>query len=221
MAKRNNWENVNKKNKCLSHGSCDISDELPVVGTYADMRRYCESRGVNTLLDDSFEYRFPMPKGKDEPHGPKIIVRKFDAVIRRQSDNQGVVNTSSDIEYSLQKSKDKPWAQRNIGRKAGLSTLTAMGDSGIQSNSKKTLGSPAKPYNPTPRIKQLEEELVRLVNFVSLVNVKKSSSGSCKKLLEEIYSILRELIKLDPVKAKSPLNPELQKAYDKLRTVVS
>lgn len=181
MAKRINWDNVNKVNKGLSHGFGCVSDELPAIGSYADMRRYCENQGVNVFSDDAFENRLPKPRGKDEPSGPKIIVKKCSS-----------------------------------------SSFKAKGDSSnFPCSSKKYIKPLTKICNNSLRIKQLEGELVRLVKFISLVNVKKSGSSSCQNLLEKIYCNLEELIKLDPEKAKSPLNPELQKAYDKLRTVVS
>lgn len=180
MAKRINWDSVNKVNKGVLQGFGCIADELPAIGSYADIRRYCHVQGVNVHSDDDFENRLPRPKGKNEPSGPKIIV----------------------IKGKLHSSKAKGDPSNHLD------------------NRRKNVRSLAKTYNNVPKIKLLEEELILLVKLISLVNVKKSGKGSCQNLLKQIYRTLEELIKLDPLKAKSPLSLELQKAYDKLRTVV-
>ena len=44
------------------------SDELPPVGSSADRRA--------DFSDEDFTRRYPKPKGKNDPRGPKIIIRK-------------------------------------------------------------------------------------------------------------------------------------------------
>jgi hypothetical protein len=51
------------------------SDELPPVGSSADIRRCNANRKVD-FSDEDFTKRYPRPKGKNDPCGPKIIIRK-------------------------------------------------------------------------------------------------------------------------------------------------
>ncbi len=151
-------------NKGKTQGTGPLSDNLPSVGSYFAMRRFCLDRGVKTFSYDEFEDRLPKPKGKNEPRGAKIIVRKG--------------------------SESKKSAQ-------------------------------ALPIDEISEVEQLEKELLKLVNSISLVEVKTTKSGKSnyQDLVEQIFHKLEELIKTNPVKAKSPLNSKLQKAYDKLRSV--
>ena len=51
------------------------SDELPPVGSSADRRR-CTTNRKADFSDEDFTRRYPKPKGKNDPRGPKIIIRK-------------------------------------------------------------------------------------------------------------------------------------------------
>lgn len=151
-------------NKGKPQGTGPLSDNLPSVGSYFAMRRYCLDRGVKTFSYDEFEDRLPRPKGKNEPRGAKIIVRKGN--------------------------EPKKSAQ-------------------------------VLPKDDISQVEQLENELISLLKSLEYGETRTIRSGksSYQDLLEQIYHKIEELIKTDPVKAKSPLNSKLQKAYDKLRSL--
>lgn len=173
-------------NKGKPKGTGSLSDNLPEVGSYFAMRRYCLDKGVKTFSYDEFEDRLPRPKGKNEPRGAKIIVRKGSEVKKKESEHAKVPRSSEEI-------LDK-------GRK---STQPVSKDENSQ-------------------VGQLERELLKLLNAMSLAKEKTTKSGisSYQDLLVQIFHKLEELIKIDPAKAKSPLTSELQKAYERLRTSV-
>ncbi|MBU1137542.1 MAG: hypothetical protein KKD01_15305 [Proteobacteria bacterium] len=152
-------------NKGKTQGTGPLADNLPSVGSYYAMRRYCLDRGVKTFSYDEFEDRLPKPKGKNEPRGAKVIVRKGSAL---------------------------------------------------------TKSSQALPEEVLSEVEQLEKQLLKLLGSINLAkaNTTKSGKSSYQDLLAQLYHKLEELIKIDPAKAKSPLNSELQRAYERLRTLV-
>jgi hypothetical protein len=51
------------------------SDELPPVGSSEDRKSFTP-KGKADFTDEDFTKRYPRPKGKNDPRGPKIIIRK-------------------------------------------------------------------------------------------------------------------------------------------------
>ena len=68
-------ENADKVNNKKGSARYFSSDELPPAGSSADIRR-CNANRKADPSDDEFMKRYPRPKGKNDPRGPKIIVRK-------------------------------------------------------------------------------------------------------------------------------------------------
>jgi hypothetical protein len=72
---QSNLENVDKVNNKTGSTKDISADELPPAGSSADIRR-CNTNRKADYSDEDFTKRYPRPKGKNDPRGPKIIVRK-------------------------------------------------------------------------------------------------------------------------------------------------
>ena len=152
---------------------------------------YADRRRYQEIKGD--ELSIPNPLGPSATRGPKIIVVKGGRLNRKR--NKPQKKQTSSKAKTLSQSNDS----NSIKAKTSMSSLS---------------------ITDQTRVKQIEIELIQKAKFINFINLEKSGKKSCQKLLREILGKLQELIGIDPTRVDTPLSPELEKAYAKLRSVV-
>lgn len=180
MAKRINWDSVNRKRRAQRYGSEYAYDELPPVGSYADQARYGSARSEG--------YSSGRLSGKKSVPAGKKPVSVPSPPIQGLSKGSG---PKTGIHFSLPKPGLKYSLKSQQSQTMGSATTKKQ---------QKVKPSPS----PEKRMKNLRKSLSELIAVPDMPRWKDRGNEYQKCVLKQISSTLNSLLKQEPLATNEP-----------------